>query len=110
MAEFDDLLKKILASAEMVYASGDYTSATVLYFKLLFGISDLAISRLGLLEPKDHTQRFQILKYRIPELYVRLDRLFPIYTNTYRKSTDRKTCDEVRNEVRALAKEYGIID
>lgn len=107
----DELLTNIRTfwkSAEMVYQSGDSTSATTLYFKCLFVLLDLVILRTKKMTPKDHTDRFRILKRDFPELYDMLDRIFPIYRDTYSLQIDKDKCDEVRKRVIGIAQEQGI--
>lgn len=60
-------------SADSIYKTKDYTSATILYFKTLFAIQDLMLLRKIGYEPKSHTERFRILKKEIPESYQTLD-------------------------------------
>lgn len=95
-------------SAELIYATKDYTSATILYFKCLFAVLDLVISRDQKKTPKDHTERFRILETTKPELYTTLDKLFPIYRDTYTLTIEKEKCDEVRNHVRTIAQRQKI--
>jgi len=49
-------------SANNIYSLADYTSATILYFKTLFAIQDyILLKKIGY-APKDHTERFRLLK------------------------------------------------
>ncbi|MBS3137027.1 hypothetical protein J4232_01215 [Candidatus Woesearchaeota archaeon] len=92
--------KQIYSSAEFIYLKEDYTSATILYFKAIFvSLDSMILSRIGR-TPKDHTERFTILKKEFPEYYKRLDILFQIYRDTYTKKIDKETCEEIRNEAR----------
>lgn len=95
-------LKSFLNSAELVYASGDYTSATILYFKTLFTLLDLLILKGEGRIPKDHTERFRILQEKFPNLYLLLDRYYPVYRTTYSLTIDKQTCEEIRENVKKL--------
>ena len=75
--------KRFLRSAELVYNSKDFTSATILYFKALFSVLDLMILRGTGKMPKDHSERFRILESKYPKLYEELDRLYPLYRDSY---------------------------
>ncbi|MBN2422010.1 hypothetical protein JXB41_02185 [Candidatus Woesearchaeota archaeon] len=55
MNEILKTLKKILSSANIVYDTGDYTSATILYFKSAFLVLDYIILLSKGKTPKDHT-------------------------------------------------------
>ena len=66
-------------SAEIIYTTRDYNSAITLYFKSIFASFDFVIlNKLGK-TPKDHTERFNILKSNFPEYYTILDKLFSTY-------------------------------
>ncbi len=99
-------IEQFLASAELVYLHKDYTSAAILYFKTLFVTLDLAILRKRKITPKDHTQRFQILKIDFPEEYNLLDRYFEVYRSTYSTTIDKETCEEIRIYVTKTVKKY----
>lgn len=102
-------IKTFLNSAELVYQSKDYTSATILYFKTLFVALDLMIFRKLKETPKDHTERFKILKKDFVEDYSSLDKFFPIYRSTYSTTIDRDTCEEIRTYVnKTIKKNIGI--
>ncbi len=107
----DELLTSIRTfwkSAEMVYKSGDYTSAATLYFKCLFVLLDLIILKNKRITPKDHTDRFRILQRDFFVLYSALDRIFPIYRDTYSLQVEKDKCNEVRSYVLRISQEQGI--
>ena len=107
----EDLIKNIRSfknSAEIVYNSSDYTSSTILYFKCLFVVLDFIILQKKGKTPKDHTERFNILKEDFPELYLFLDKYYPIYRQTYSLAIDKLMCDEVKQNVERIIKEHKI--
>ncbi len=107
----EDLIKNIKSfknSAEIVYSAGDYTSSTILYFKCLFVVLDLIILQKKGKTPKDHTERFSILKENFSEQYSILDKYYPIYRQTYSLTIDKLTCDEVRKNVERIIEECKI--
>jgi len=106
-----DLLKNIktlLKSADLVYNTGDYTSATILYFKAAFAILDLIILRATGNSPKDHSERFRILQKSFPDLYDFIDKYFKIYRDTYSITISRSVCDEFKKNVRQIIERYKI--
>ena len=106
-----DLIKNIKDfknSAEIVYATGDYTSSTILYFKCLFVVLDTIILQKKGKTPKDHTERFNILKENFPELYSFLDKYYIVYRQTYSLTIDKLTCEEIKKNVERIIKEYEI--
>ena len=95
-------------SADNVYLSHDYTSATILYFKTLFAIEDfLLLDKIGS-SPKDHTERFKQLKDNFPEMYKELDIEFSTYRDTYSKILDKVTCDRIKRLVENDMEKYKI--
>ena len=101
-------IKTFLSSAELVYQSKDYTSATILYFKAFFCLLDyLLYKKLGR-TPKDHTERFRLLELHYPSYYVILDKYFRVYRDTYSLTIEKEKCDEVRIHVCDVAKQQGI--
>ncbi|MEK6826634.1 MAG: hypothetical protein AABX08_02590 [Nanoarchaeota archaeon] len=102
-------IKIIFNSAELVYDSKDYTSATILYFKTLFVALDLIIFNKNKFTPKDHTERFRILQRDFPNYYSILDKYFPIYQTTYSTMIDKGTCKEIReNVIKIIKKNFRI--
>ena len=101
-------VRTIFKSAELVYSTNDFTSATVLYFKALFGVLDYVLLKSRGKSPKDHTERFSMLKEYEPELYEFLDNYFRIYRNTYSTTIDRLTCEKVRKNVTGIMERYKI--
>lgn len=95
-------------SAEAVYRNGDYTSSAILYFKCVFVVLDLIILQKTGKTPKDHTERFSILREYFSELYFFLDKYYPVYRQTYSLTIDKLTCDEVKKNVERIIKEYKI--
>lgn len=108
MEELLTNIRTFWKSAEMVYKSGDYTSATTLYFKCLFVLIDFVILQNKRITPKDHTDRFRILQKDFPVFYSVLDKIFPIYRDTYSLQVEKYKCDEVKNHVLRISQEQGI--
>jgi len=106
--DLEDNIKRILNSAEIVYNTKDYTSATILYFKTLFAILDLIILKKQGKTPKDHTERFRILQTSFPDLYEIIDKYFKIYRDTYTTSIEKEDCDKIRKNVKELIDKYKI--
>jgi uncharacterized protein (UPF0332 family) len=101
-------IKTVLTSADLLYLNKDYTSATILYFKVLFTILDLILLRSEGKTPKDHTERFRMLQEKYPDLYELLDKYFKIYRDTYSISIDKETCDKIKKNARTIIEEYKI--
>lgn len=86
-------------SADSLYKTGDYTSATILYFKTWFAIQDYILIEKTGQSPKDHTERFRLLKENFYKTYVNLDKEFTTYRDTYSKIINKINCDRIRKIV-----------
>ena len=107
----NELLKNIKTfktSAELVYSNKDYTSATILYFKLAFVVLDYIIYQKNKSIPKDHTERFRILQKQFFEEYQFLDKFFELYRTTYSLSVEKEKCDLVKENVNRIMQKYRI--
>lgn len=105
-----DNINKFLKSAEIVYKTNDFTSATILYFKALFSILDFIILKDSGKIPKDHSERFRILESEHPKLYLLLDKLYPSYRTTYTSIINKGICDKIKENVERIIKEQGIFE
>jgi len=101
---------KFLNSALIVYNTKDFTSATILYFKAFFAVLDLILLNKEGKIPKGHTERFRILEKNHPALYEAIDKLYPIYRNTYTASVNKEICDKIKENVERIIKEQGIFE
>ena len=101
-------IKTLMKSAELVYSTSDYTSATILYFKAVFSILDYIILKSKGRTPKDHTERFRILQSSFPDLYEFIDRYFKVYRDTYSLTIDKETCDKVKDDIEKIIEKYKI--
>ena len=107
----DELLKNaktFYASASLVYRSGDYTGAFILFFKCLMAICDYAVLAKYSKTPKDHQERFRLLEKHFPLLYKEVDFLFRFYRQSYSTAVRKPICDETMKTVELYAKTYGI--
>jgi len=103
-------IDRFLKSAEIVYKTKDFTSATILYFKALFSILDLIILKDSGKIPKDHSERFRILESEYPKLYVFLDKFYSVYRNTYTTTINKGVCDKIKENVEKIVKEQKFFE
>ena len=69
------------------------------YFKSLFAIDDASIiEKLGQ-KPKDHNERFFLMKRHIIKLYTITDRLFSLYRRTYTQELEKGEVELVRKRL-----------
>ncbi|MBN1385672.1 hypothetical protein JW968_01715 [Candidatus Woesearchaeota archaeon] len=96
------------SSADILFSAGDFTSATILYFKTLFAIEDfILLEKIGQ-SPKDHNERFRMLQKYFPESYTILDKEFSTYRDTYTKILDKPTCSRIRSLVEDEIKRHSV--
>jgi len=95
-------------SADTLYLAKDYTSATILYFKVLFAVQDWLLLEKRGESPKDHHERFRQLEKEFPALFRELDLEFSTYRDTYSKIIDKETCDRIKKMVENDLAKYQI--
>lgn len=86
---------------------GSYNSAVSLFFKALAVLADLHILREEGFIPKNHTERFIILKQKYPEIYLIVDKDFPSYQDSYTINLSKEIAEELKEDVRKIAKKIG---
>lgn len=101
-------IKKLSRSANLIYGTKDYTSATILYFKLIFSVFDLIILKSKGKTPKDHNERFRTLQKNFPDLYKFLDKYFDVYRDTYTLTIDKETCGKIKDGIKKIMEKYEI--
>ena len=69
------------------------------FFKALFAVDDAALLEKIRDKPKDHTERFDMLRANLPELYTITDRLFSTYRRTYTQDLAREEVSLVKKRV-----------
>ncbi|MBI2577141.1 hypothetical protein HYV84_08060 [Candidatus Woesearchaeota archaeon] len=60
------------------------------------------------ISPKDHNERFRLLKNVFPRTYTSLDKEFSTYRDTYSKIIAKETCDRIRGIVEDEIAHYGV--
>lgn len=101
-------IKSFLASAELVYEKGDYTSATILSFKAFFAVLDFIILKKFGKTPKDHSERFRLLQKEFSDLYEILNKFYPVYRETYTLKIEKEVCNKVKENVKFVIEKYKI--
>lgn len=85
-----------------------FSEAATNFFKALFAADDAALLDLIKDKPKDHTERFNMLKTNIPELYIITDRLFSTYRRTYTQDLEADEVKLVKKRVMEVFKSAKI--
>jgi len=69
------------------------------FFEALFAADDFKIFELLKDRPRDHDERFTILKARIPALYEITDRIFPVYKRSSIRDVEMPEVRIIKNRV-----------
>ncbi len=78
------------------------------YFKSMFAICDLVLYRKIKIIPKDHTERFSLLKRNSYFLYEMLDRLFSTYRETYTKTLSPARAEHIKRKLEEAFKHANV--
>ncbi|MEW5896455.1 MAG: hypothetical protein AB1668_02080 [Nanoarchaeota archaeon] len=97
------------SSADSLYLAKDFTSATILYFKTWFALQDFILLEKTGQSPKDHTERFRFLEKYFPKTYLKLDKEFSTYRDTYSKIIEKSVCDRIKKIIEDEIRTYSII-
>lgn len=107
-------MNNLLEKARNYYISGEiaerlsnYDVACTNYFKSLAAINDFLLSKKNLF-PKDHNERFDMLRENIPELYKLTASLFLTYRRTYTKEISKEETNALKEKLKEAFKNAGI--
>lgn len=84
------------------------SEAATNYFKALFAVDDAVLLEKTKTQPKDHSERFDLLKINVPKLYTITDRLFSIYRRTYTQDLEMGEVRLVKTRVMEAFGNAGI--
>ncbi len=94
--------------SEKAKADNAYNSAVTLCFKAVAVLVDLFLLKKEGFIPKNHTERFEILRAKHKQVYLVLDKIFPLYQQSYRLKMGLQQLEVIENEFRKLAEITGI--
>jgi len=97
-------IKEFIKQAKQASNDSSYNSAVTLLFKAIAVIVDLHILKTEGFIPKNHTERFQILKSKYFEIYKILNKDFPVYQQSYRIKLNKEYAEVLENDVKKLVK------
>jgi len=97
-------IKEFVKEAREAKLNKAYNSSVTLFFKALAVSCDLYILRKEGLIPKNHTERFEILKNRYNEIYRILNKDFPVYQQSYRLKLGKEYAEVLEEDVKKLIK------
>jgi uncharacterized protein (UPF0332 family) len=83
MEELIENADEFLASAEDNLAKGRYNASVSDFFKAIANLCDYSIYKEIKLLPKNHNERFGLLRIHFKEIYEKLSDLFQLYRESY---------------------------
>jgi len=103
MKELLDNATEFLMSGEENLNKNRYNAAASDYFKAIVILCDYLIYREIKLLPKNHTERFSLLKNHFRDIYIKVSGLFKLYTDSYNiklKKEDVIKIKDYANEIK----------
>lgn len=97
-------IKEFIKQAEKASKDNSYNSAVTLLFKAMAVMCDLFILKKEGFIPKNHTERFQVLKQKHFEIYKILNKDFPVYQQSYRIKLNKDYMKVLENDLKRLTK------
>lgn len=97
-------IKEFVKQAKKSDKDGSYNSAVTLLFKAIAVMADLFILKTEGFIPKNHTERFMLLKTKHPQIYSILNKDFPVYQKSYRIKLDKEYVEVLENDLKQLIK------
>ncbi|MEK6916189.1 MAG: hypothetical protein AABW92_00440 [Nanoarchaeota archaeon] len=94
--------------AEQSELNNSLNTAATLYFKAIVVALDFHILKHEKLIPKNHTERFYILKSKYNDFYLLLDRDFPLYQKTYSLQVNKEQVELLKDDCKKIFTETDI--
>ena len=106
--QLNDNIREFIKEAERSKKDNSYNSAITLFFKAIAVLTDLFLfSKEGFI-PSNHTERFDVLRKKYPDVYLILDRCFPLYQQTDRLKMSKGHLEAIENDFGKLVEITGI--
>jgi len=99
-------LLELITSARELASTKRLTAATILYSKALFALLGYIILREYQKIPKNHAERFRILRQKFPRLYPIVDEVWSTYTDTYSQLSNEEAVTLLTKALMEVASNY----
>jgi HEPN domain-containing protein len=103
------IIEKFYSAASRNLEEGEYLVAAENFSKVVFVAIDYLIKEKTGLPPANHEKRFDVVRYRFPELYPLLEETFKVHRRTYREDLTEEQAEMVSEFAKKLAKRVGAI-
>ena len=104
MKELIDNINEFLESGEDNFKKNRYNATVLDFFKAIVIICDFLIYKEIKLLPKNHKERFSLLKRYFPKIYSEVSPLFKKYTQSYNFKSNLDDASKIRNYANELKK------
>ena len=107
MGDFIRKARSYYIAGEIAERNRDFDVASSNYFKSLAAINDFVLSKEGLF-PKDHNERFNMLKEKFQELYRITSSLFLTYRRAYTSDISKEEISVLKEKIKGAFKNARI--
>jgi len=104
------ILKEFLEAGEASLSAGRLTVAGVNFAKAFFMAVDLMIVQKIGIRPENHTKRFDVVRFRFPELTLTLEQTFGFYRGTYNRKLTLEQVNFLKEVAYSVAKKTGFTE
>ena len=105
--ELKNGISEYIQSATDDENKGRRRSAATMYFKAIAAVCDYVIySKLKKI-PDNHTERFRLIETYFQPFYGTLNKVFPIYQQTYRSDINQEQLEMIKDGLRKIKKLAG---
>lgn len=94
-------------SANILMRLQKIKSTTILLSKALFALVDYILFKKYQKLPKNHTERFRILREKEPDIYEKVNIIWNKYTDAYSKPTANESIDLLKSAIMETANHEG---
>jgi hypothetical protein len=100
--------REFLSEARQSEINNSLNTSATLYFKAIVVAIDYFILTKEKFIPKNHTERFEILREKYQKFYQILDRDFPLYQKTYSLKVNKEQVELLKDDCKEIFAETDI--
>ncbi|MBU0957894.1 MAG: hypothetical protein KKF56_03750 [Nanoarchaeota archaeon] len=100
--DLEENAKEYYKNALEAEVRGEYNTSVTLFFKTISSLCDLFIVVKKGIMPSNHSERFRILETNFYEIYVLMDKAFPVYQESYKIKLEKSSSEKLKNDAKKL--------
>lgn len=109
LTELENTFLEEYESAKILIGLSKNKSALILLSKALFALTDYVIFKKYKKLPKNHSERFRILKEKEFKVYEKVDKIWDKYINSYSQPTLNESISLLRSTIKEIAEKNETI-